>query len=74
MTMFDDQYKFFLDFDHSTKNPMGLEYHEPVKGVRGFARLSAYIEKFIFPSLLCIVIYSQTVKKQAKGEYEIYHI
>jgi len=49
---------FFSDYGHSTQNPVGLEDHVPVAGIRGFVRLLSYIEKCIFPSLLCIVIYS----------------
>jgi hypothetical protein len=67
-------HKIFWDFEHSTIKPMGLDYHMSAAGRRGFVGLSSHIEKFIFPSLLCIVIYSQTAKNQAKGKYDTYHI
>nr|WP_319495119.1 hypothetical protein [uncultured Desulfobacter sp.] len=54
---------FFSDSGHSIENPMGLDGHVPVNGIRDFAKRSFNIEKCIFPSLLCIVIYSQMKEK-----------
>jgi hypothetical protein len=41
---------------------MGRKGHVHVRDIRDLLNLSAYIEKFIFPSLLCIVTYSQMAK------------
>jgi hypothetical protein len=65
---------FFTDSGQPVEKPMGLEYHAFTAVICNFAEMESYIEKFIFPSLLCIVIHSQMIENRAKGEYAIRHI
>jgi hypothetical protein len=65
---------FFPNSRQPVEKPMGLEYHASAAVIYNLAELESYIEKFIFPSLLCIVIHSQMIENRAKGEYAIRHI